>query len=138
MSACASCKRPILPGQKKPVALKNEAGQIIGMLHHKCAHFANKAKRPGKNDRGRHGAVPSPYDMAQGRGRVNREDLRVQAEEEYRALHARQAELAGERMLEHVDPLWSDWRNPEELTLEELVSETRRRERELEEIERKP
>lgn len=73
--------------------------------------------------------------------KTNRDDLdpgelerRRVVEEEYLALRQRQAELAEQRELEPTPTSWEDWRDPEEMDLDELLAETERRRKEAEEL----
>jgi hypothetical protein len=122
---CASCKRQIVGRreQQRAVEIQNEHGQVIGYKHFKCAHVDSQHR--GK----RHYETPTAYDMTQGVGRLTRDDLspemqerREKAEIEYAALLERRKQIEQQRALEEVPSRWDDWRDPEELELDELVA----------------
>lgn len=138
MAACSKCKRPIKNTDRNPVTIKNEKGQITGQMHNKCWHVSQKPNRPGTNDKGRFTNVPTPYEMATGEGRKTREDLtpemlarREEAEKQYEALRIRQQELAEDRAEEETPSAWNDWRDPQELELDELLEVVDEKKREL-------
>lgn len=119
-------------------------GRLVAAYHNKCWYVMEKRKRMGgSHPRGRYFQdSPTAYDMRTGKGVIRKEDLsaeelarREAAESEYATLKKRQQELAEDRALEDHVKDWSDWRDPETLTLEELIDESSKAHRELSEAE---
>jgi hypothetical protein len=121
---CRTCKQGISGRreQQRAVEVKDDAGRLVGYKHFKCAHIDSKHR--GK----RHYDTPTAYQMSQGVGRVNKDDLtpearekREKAEAEYTALLNRRKQIEEQRSLEEVPSRWDDWRDPTELDLDELI-----------------
>lgn len=127
MAACAKCKRSISPvDARKAVIDKDEQGRIKAMFHHKCWNVARKVADPANTRFSE--ATPTAYQMTQGQGRVNATDLapeeqerRERAEEQYAVLRERRKEIEAERAKEDRPTGFSDWRDPAEADLEELL-----------------
>lgn len=104
-------------------------GKTVGIMHLKCWYVMERHDRSIMNDKGRYyEGSPTIYDMGTGKGVKRKEDLtpeelakRQRAESEFAALRERQKEIAAQRELEEVPKSWNDPRDPQEMTLEELV-----------------
>lgn len=120
---CKRCKTEVSRVESKNAHEERDGSRIVGVWHAKCWYVSEKEKRIG----GRyHAESPTAYDMRQGAGRKTREDLtdeelRRRAEAQYVVLQARQREIAEQRQLEDQEQGFADWRDPEELELEELL-----------------
>lgn len=128
MAACVKCKRSISSvDARKAVVDKDEQGRIKAMYHFRCWHIVQKGI--GGRAGSRLTDVPTAYEMTQGKGRVNATDLapeelerRKRAEAQYEALQRRRKEIEAERAREDRPTGFSDWRDPAEADLDELLT----------------
>lgn len=138
MPACtngegAGCRKPIsgIDMKKARKITDPTTGKLKGVMHARCWFTWQKKFRPDVNERGRYYDGPGAYDMRTGEGLKRKSDLtdeelarRETVEKEYVALLERQKEIAAQRGLEERPDSFADWRDPEELELDELLEAT--------------
>lgn len=138
---CARCKKPISKVDEKKVHVeRDEEGRLKAAYHNKC-HFVmlKQARMGGTHERGRYyQESPTAYDMRQGGGRQNRDDLtpeeqdrRAKAEAEYLVLAERRKEIAEQRALEERPERFDDVRDPETMDVDEILEATEQLKREI-------
>ena len=139
---CRGCTRTIPPHKQNRAHIEKDpvTGRVVGTWHDRCwKEEERRRKQTGAMPGGSYDpAHPSIHESR----RVTKDDLtadelqrRETAEKEYVTLRERQAEIAAQRELEDTPGRWDDWRDPEEMTLEELVQETERKREEVSEQE---
>jgi len=108
---CAECKNPISArDQKRAVFEHDDQGRVIAAYHHAHARRARAKRRtggalPGKQYRS---DAPSPYDVETER-------------KEDEAMREHQDALKAARAEEEAPKGFSDWRDPETASLEDLT-----------------
>ena len=116
---CDGCHKPIAPReQKQAVIVRDDEGRIVKAYH---KHHARRAKAQAREGGAVPGLVyhewrPGAYDVE----RVTSDDEEADNSQED-ALRVHQERLAADREEEDVPEQWDDWRDPETVSLDDLV-----------------
>lgn len=125
---CRLCKLRFSKQQtRKAVSLYDEQGRLEGMCHFKCVYIAKKRGWIGQDPvNGRYFETsPTSWDQIRRTSddlTTEEQERLVLAESEYAALQARLKEIELQAALEERPSRWDDWRSPETLDLDELLS----------------